>query len=632
MPYVLHYAARSDVGRVRAKNDDSAYVGRHLAVLADGMGGHVGGDVASASTVLDLAPLDAVGYEDPATVLPDEIQNANLILNELVHANPKLAGMGTTCTAGLLADSTFHMAHVGDSRAYRLKDGQFEQITRDHTFVQRLVDEGRLAPEEAEHHPNKNVLMRVLGDVDASPELDVFSVDVTPGERWLFCSDGLTDVVPNATIHQVLASPELSLNEVVDDLVTRTLKGGAPDNVTIIVVEIAEGTEEELTPVGEVHLSEAALKAARSGDHGAVTGVLLREELDARPHLLVGAASSAIKTDRIPIVTRASTRRRAAVLLGEEPTPQNRPQRTAALLTSGHEALPTPGPTVTGSGSAAAGVNAGTVGGVGTASTTGAVGTAHAAGTAEAAPELSTQAAAASEEAAADPAVSPTRSAPASAAVTSTAERSPQDQASTADPDPATTANSSPETGRRHGYRRGIFVPVFATMLALILGVVLVWGYLWTQTQYFVGDDNGRVAVFKGVPQQLGPLELSELDRSTDISLDSLTGYARTRVQAGIPARDLEHADRIVEDLAAASSPTSTSSPAASSSPSPTPSPTDRPTGTQSPDAQPSDAATDQPGGADATQQPSDAAGSPTPAAPQPTDSTPSPTSTAGGG
>ena len=103
MPLVLRYAARSDVGRVRAKNDDSAYVGRHLAVLADGMGGHVGGDVASASTVLDLAPLDDVGYEDPATVLPDEIQNANLVLNELVHANPKLAGMGTTCTAALLA-------------------------------------------------------------------------------------------------------------------------------------------------------------------------------------------------------------------------------------------------------------------------------------------------------------------------------------------------------------------------------------------------------------------------------------------------------------------------------------------------------------------------------------------------
>ncbi|MCG7423540.1 protein phosphatase 2C domain-containing protein, partial [Micrococcus sp. ACRRV] len=144
MTLVLHHAARTDVGRVRSKNDDSAYAGRHLAVLADGMGGHVGGDVASASTVLDLAHLDDVGYEDPATVLPDEIQNANLVLTSLVHANPKLAGMGTTCTAGLLAGEVLHMAHIGDSRAYRLKDGEFTQVTRDHTFVQKLVDEGRL--------------------------------------------------------------------------------------------------------------------------------------------------------------------------------------------------------------------------------------------------------------------------------------------------------------------------------------------------------------------------------------------------------------------------------------------------------------------------------------------------------
>ena len=260
MTLVLRYAARSDVGRVRAKNDDSAYVGRHLAVLADGMGGHVGGDVASASTVLDLAPLDAVGYEDPATVLPDEIQNANLILNELVHANPKLAGMGTTCTAGLLAGTTLHIAHIGDSRAYRLADGEFSQVTTDHTFVQKLVDEGRLEAGEAPFHPNKNVLMRVLGDVDASPELDVFEVPVAPGERWLFCSDGLTDVVSPEKIHEVLRDSE-ALNQAVDTLVDLTLKGGAPDNVTVVAFEIAEGTAEELAPVPDVHLSEQALAA-----------------------------------------------------------------------------------------------------------------------------------------------------------------------------------------------------------------------------------------------------------------------------------------------------------------------------------------------------------------------------------
>ena len=280
MTLVLRYAARSDVGRVRAKNDDSAYVGRHLAVLADGMGGHVGGDVASASTVLDLAPLDAVGYEDPATVLPDEIQNANLILNELVHANPKLAGMGTTCTAGLLAGTTLYMAHIGDSRAYRLADGEFSQVTTDHTFVQKLVDEGRLEAGEAPFHPNKNVLMRVLGDVDASPELDVFEVPVAPGERWLFCSDGLTDVVSPEKIHEVLRDSE-ALNQAVDTLVDLTLKGGAPDNVTVVAFEIAEGTAEELAPVPDVHLSEQALAAAHPPEVGPVSGLLLREDLDA---------------------------------------------------------------------------------------------------------------------------------------------------------------------------------------------------------------------------------------------------------------------------------------------------------------------------------------------------------------
>lgn len=246
MTLVLRYAARSDVGRVRAKNDDSAYVGRHLAVLADGMGGHVGGDVASASTVLDLAPLDAVGYEDPATVLPDEIQNANLILNELVHANPKLAGMGTTCTAGLLAGTTLHIAHIGDSRAYRLADGEFSQVTTDHTFVQKLVDEGRLEAGEAPFHPNKNVLMRVLGDVDASPSWTCSRCPSPPenggcsartaSRTWSPREDprgaaGLGGSQPGRR-HPRGPHPQ----------------GRRPDNVTVVAFEIAEGTAEELAP------------------------------------------------------------------------------------------------------------------------------------------------------------------------------------------------------------------------------------------------------------------------------------------------------------------------------------------------------------------------------------------------
>ncbi|MDY6055974.1 PP2C family serine/threonine-protein phosphatase [Micrococcus sp.] len=537
MPYVLHYAARSDVGRVRAKNDDSAYVGRHLAVLADGMGGHVGGDVASASAVLDLAHLDDVGYEDPATVLPDEIQNANLVLNELVHANPKLAGMGTTCTAALLAGTTLHMAHIGDSRAYRVRGGQMSQVTRDHTFVQRLVDEGRLDPAEAQHHPNKNVLMRVLGDVDASPELDVFAVAVEPGERWLLCSDGLTDVLSTARIEEILTGAE-SLDAAAEALVERTLAGGAPDNVTVVVFEIAEATAEELTPAQHVHLSEEALAAAHPAERGPVSGRLLREDLDARPHVLVGAADSAVRTDRIPVVTRSSTRRRAAVLLGESPVPENRPRRTAgapvAAALADEAVQPSSAAGSPAEGEGAAGADGGQADVVVSQERAGAEG----------------------------------QGTPA-AADTASSAGGPGAEADTA-------GSPRPEVlpVRPVEYRRGWFFPVFTALLALLLGAVVLWGYLWTQTQYYVGEDAGTVAVYKGVPQRLGPLELSHVDRRTDVSVDALPPYAQERVRDGMAARDLDHAEQIVAELegslAPDHSPASPEAPTPSSTPTPT--------------------------------------------------------------
>src|SRR6476620_4022084 len=226
-PLIMRYAARSDVGRIRAKNDDSAYVGKHLAVVADGMGGHAGGDVASAATVLDTIHLDTDEYHgDAGTVLADEIQTANSLLSELVHINPKLAGMGTTVTSLLLAEGKLHFAHIGDSRAYRLRDGEFEQISVDHTFVQRLIDEGRLRPEEAETHPHKNVLMRVLGDVDASPELDLDTLEVQPVERWLLCSDGLNYVAGHAVERTIRETRDL--RECAETLVDLTLVPGPP--------------------------------------------------------------------------------------------------------------------------------------------------------------------------------------------------------------------------------------------------------------------------------------------------------------------------------------------------------------------------------------------------------------------
>nr|WP_326831639.1 protein phosphatase 2C domain-containing protein [Arthrobacter sp. BL-252-APC-1A] len=468
MALVLRYAARSDVGMVRFKNDDSAYVGRYLAVVADGMGGHAGGNVASASTVLDLVHLDRPDLDDVAvTVLADEIQAANSLLSELVTTSPDLSGMGTTVTAMLLQGDRLALAHIGDSRAYRLKDGVFEQISVDHTFVQRLIDEGRLRPEDAEVHPHKNVLMRVLGDVDASPELDLATFEVEPGEKWLLCSDGLNAVLRDSDIETVLRD-STDLGAAVDTLVELTLAGGSPDNVTVAIIEVAEEAEAPApAPVREpapVTAGTAAVKAegaaarplpdqadtadephadsegtgtdgeeAREADSPA-RAELIRRDLESRPHVLVGAASLATETGQIPIVTKRSAERRAARLLMHK----------------------------------------------------------------------------------ADDAGSPD---------------APED---------------APVEPRRR--RRWILLVVLGVIAALLAAVLWV-GYAWTQTRYYVGSADNRVAIYNGVSQTIGPIRLSQVAETTNIPVDSLPEYWRSRVNDTVPARDLVHAEQIVDQL-----------------------------------------------------------------------------------
>ncbi len=367
-PLLLRYAARSHVGMVRAKNDDSAYAGHFLAVVADGMGGHAGGDVASASTVLDLIHLDHNRHGDDAEAnLADEIQSANSLLSELVHVNPKLAGMGTTVTALLLSGDRLAYAHIGDSRAYRLKDGVFEQMSTDHTFVQRMIDEGRMTEAEAEVHPHKNVLMRVLGDVDASPELDLKYFDATAGERWLLCSDGL-NFVRHEMIEEVIRNTK-SLATAADTLIELTLAAGSPDNVTVVVFDIEEGVVDDaptasletIDPAAgqpaELPASDAEDKAHDAGhapedvasasaspaDGDAADGaeipaaeaavennssgaldVNIREaailrQLASREHELVGAALTANAEGKIPHLARKPVTQRAAMVLTHKP-------------------------------------------------------------------------------------------------------------------------------------------------------------------------------------------------------------------------------------------------------------------------------------------------------------------------
>ena len=249
MNIALRYAARSDVGRVRSNNQDSGYAGPHLLVVADGMGGHAGGDVASSIAVAALAPLDGEshGPDDALAELERSIDHARQDLVDRSVTDPELVGMGTTVTAILRAGNKLAMAHLGDSRAYLLREGRLTQVTVDHTFVQHLVDTGRISPEEAEHHPQRNVVMRVLGDfdVDLTPAMSVR--EARAGDRWLLCSDGLSGFVSPEQITEVLTETD-SPDEAADLLITLSMTAGSTDNITVVVADVVDDGD---APVAE---------------------------------------------------------------------------------------------------------------------------------------------------------------------------------------------------------------------------------------------------------------------------------------------------------------------------------------------------------------------------------------------
>lgn len=232
-------AAISHTGKVRSNNQDSAYAGSNLFVVADGMGGHAGGDVASSIAITRLSELDRpfASTSEAEKALREAIADTAATLIDTVGRRPELAGMGTTVSALEMVDEYAVIAHIGDSRIYLYRDNALTQITTDHTFVQRLVDSGRITPEEARYHPRRSVLMRVLGDMDPDPEVDTFIMPTQPGDRWLLCSDGLSGVVDDAHTRKALAAG-LAPGRTADTLLKQALDGGAPDNVTIVIVDV----------------------------------------------------------------------------------------------------------------------------------------------------------------------------------------------------------------------------------------------------------------------------------------------------------------------------------------------------------------------------------------------------------
>lgn len=242
-PFALNYAALSDRGLVRTNNEDSAVAAPNLLALADGMGGHAAGEVASELMITSLYTLQntlSQGVEPSGdqllTMLAEAMDDGNRAIAAHVDDNPTQEGMGCTLTTMLFDGSSLGVCHVGDSRGYLLRDGVLTQVTKDDTFVQSLVDEGKLAPEDVSSHPQRSLILKALTGRPVEPTLTMR--EAQPGDRYLLCSDGLSDPVSFDTIQDVLntGTPE----EAGSTLINLALRGGGPDNITVVVADVVD--------------------------------------------------------------------------------------------------------------------------------------------------------------------------------------------------------------------------------------------------------------------------------------------------------------------------------------------------------------------------------------------------------
>lgn len=264
MPLVLRYAARSDVGLIREGNEDSGYAGPALLLVADGMGGHAAGELASAIAVATVADLDVhpPGSNDVLSALGQSIGDVGERIADIIEAEPDLTGMGTTVTGIYWLGSRVAIVHVGDSRAYLLRDGQLSQLTHDHTYVQTLVDAGRITEEEATFHPRRSLLMRALDGMN-TVEADLFVREARDGDRYMLCTDGLSGVVDPVAMAAVLGEGDPT--GAVTRLVDLALERGAPDNVTVVVADVVAVPDTD-TGVPAIHDVYAPVVVGAAGE------------------------------------------------------------------------------------------------------------------------------------------------------------------------------------------------------------------------------------------------------------------------------------------------------------------------------------------------------------------------------
>jgi protein phosphatase len=438
----LDYSAISDVGRVRKDNQDSGYAGAHLLAVCDGVGGAARGDIASATAVQRLRSLDESPDAAAGAVTTADAQSGDVLLSRisaaltgahdqiaaLVDDDPSLDGTSTTATLALFDGSRVGMGHVGDSRAYLFRDGEISQLTNDHTFVQGLVDEGRITEAEARVHPHRNLILRAVDGIhDLEP--DLFLLELVVGDRLLLCSDGACGVLDDGRLADILStgSPDYAAVE----LVRASLEAGSSDNVTCVVADVKDDDAE----IG--HDSP----------------------------LMVGAA--------------AELRRRGRSTKGAG-------GKTPSLF-RGHRAGDTG--------------------------------------------ELE----------------------PIDAEILDSVPFAIQSDPG-GDPEAARYAPRPP--GRFRWLR--VILAAFVVIGLVWAGLAVAWS--WTQKQYYVGEGNGQVVIYRGIDASLPGLDLSQPYERSNVDLARLSDFDARQVRAGIDAGSLEEARSTVESLAAKMTPTDTES------------------------------------------------------------------------
>lgn len=302
----LNFHAASDRGLVRDNNEDSAYAGPHLLLLADGMGGHAAGEIASQLMVehmkhLDREPEDA----DTLALLGAAADDANASISDSIKEHPEQDGMGTTLTALMFNGEEMGLIHVGDSRGYRLRDGELTQITEDDTFVQSLVNEGKLKPEDVSSHPQKSLILKAYTGRPVEPYLELLPVKA--GDRFMLCSDGLSDPVTHSTMESTLA--EGTPEEAAARLIELALRSGGPDNVTVVVADVVDADDADSPELPTTP---------------AIAGALITGEEPTHPDTAAGRAAKLMGANREKGESSTSKK--------EEPTSddeEDHPRRTA---------------------------------------------------------------------------------------------------------------------------------------------------------------------------------------------------------------------------------------------------------------------------------------------------------------